>query len=666
MTYLPFIDGLRAVAILAVVAFHAWPALVPGGFAGVDVFFVISGFLITRFIVAEMADGTFSLGRFFVRRARRLMPAALVCFASIAALSALVLLPDAYWYFGRSLLSAVLMYANIFFYRTGGYFSAPSLEKPLLHTWSLAVEDQFYLTWPLLLLVLLPRVSRNALCGIALVFCAASFVFAEFKMVRDPDFAFFQLPTRAWELLTGAALALNASRLVFSQATANALAATGMGAILLSFSFLAPGAHFPGVGALPACLGTAAIIASSLNQNSLVAHALARPPVVFTGLISYSLYLWHWPLIALASYRLERPLTAVEAAAVIAVSAVIAFLSWRYVERPFRASHTATTARVLTGADRRFAFGATLGVALMASVAFCLKIEKGFPQRYEASVRTLLEQMVTPSATRGQCDGFENVFANDGTCNFGRKKAAGESYEVAIFGDSMADQWSPLIAKFSVEHKLAGRQVTNSGCPMLRDPSKLGMAPDDCKDYQREAEKFVTANPNLKLAIISGFWEGWLWRTENPHLQYSEGMALQSTLAQTTIKATPRFDAALNETIQFFTGRGIKVMLLGQTPRYLALPLRCVVSNIARGHEASACGKPAAAARQELVLSNSALGKAARENPQVTLSLPIDYICAGDNCLLMLKDTFLYKNGGHINPLGALVFGDFVRFPELK
>ena len=159
MIYLPFVDGLRAVAIIAVVLFHAFPALVPGGFAGVDVFFVISGFLITRFIAAEMHAGTFSFSQFYIRRARRLLPAAVVCLLCISALAGFVLLPDAYHYFGRSLLASILMYANIFFYTTGGYFSAPALEKPLLHIWSLAVEDQFYLTWPLMLagLVGLPR-----------------------------------------------------------------------------------------------------------------------------------------------------------------------------------------------------------------------------------------------------------------------------------------------------------------------------------------------------------------------------------------------------------------------------------------------------------------------------------------------------------------------------
>ena len=197
MTYLPFVDGLRAVAILAVVAFHALPWTVPGGFVGVDVFFVISGFLITRFIAGEMADGTFSLLHFYVRRARRLMPAALVCFVVVSLISGFVLLPDTYWYLGRSLLAAILMYANVFFYHTGGYFTAPSLEKPFLHTWSLAVEDQFYLTWPLLLMFLLPRVSKTVLVTVAFAIATASLVYAEFMLTQDPEFAFYLLPTRA-------------------------------------------------------------------------------------------------------------------------------------------------------------------------------------------------------------------------------------------------------------------------------------------------------------------------------------------------------------------------------------------------------------------------------------------------------------------------------------
>ncbi len=554
MVYLPFVDGLRAIAIIAVVVYHALPWALPGGFAGVDVFFVISGFLITRFIVAEMTDGTFSLTRFFVRRARRLLPAAIACFLIVSVLAGFVLLPDAYWYFGRSLLSSVLMYANIFFYNTGGYFTAPALEKPLLHTWSLAVEDQFYLTWPLILLAMIPRWPR-AYCIVACcIMLFASLAFAEFKIINDPEYAFFLLPTRAWELLIGAALALAAPGLVFSRWTAQALAELGAVAVLASFALLTPASHFPGLGALAACLGTAAIIAGGLSSpENFVARALSVRAVVFVGLISYSLYLWHWPLIALTSYSFERPLTALEAAVVVAVSFVLAVVSWRFVEMPFRKTHSAhpqsahpQSAPAITGmpaADRQFVLRAVGGVGVALCVAMALKLWKGVPERYAADVRTVLEQMVSGNPLRSRCDDHHNIFKNDDICNFGRRKAEAESYEVALFGDSMADHWSPLVAKFASEMNLAGRQVTNGGCGLLfgtEIPAWPLAKARECATYQAEAEKFVAINKGMKIAVISGFWEKWLGRLEHPEQRLDVPVA--TSQAEAKGQLAPTFD----------------------------------------------------------------------------------------------------------------------------
>ncbi len=308
MAYLPFIDGLRAVAIAGVIIYHAMPHALPGGFAGVDVFFVISGFLITRFMLEEMRSGTFSLRQFFIRRVRRLLPAAAVCFFVVTVISAFVLLPDAYWYFGRSLLAAVLMYANIFFYNTGGYFSAPALEKPLLHTWSLSVEDQFYLTWPIILLVLVWRFRQRAIFSIALSMLVVSLIYSEITLERNSEAAFFLLPSRAWELLIGVLIALGAHRVKLNAALSSGMALVGAAAIISSFALLSGEGHFPGLGALPACAGTALIIIANLDQRTMLSRLLATRQFVFVGQISYSLYLWHWPLISLLSYHLERQL----------------------------------------------------------------------------------------------------------------------------------------------------------------------------------------------------------------------------------------------------------------------------------------------------------------------------------------------------------------------
>jgi peptidoglycan/LPS O-acetylase OafA/YrhL len=214
VTYLPFIDGLRAVAILAVVAYHAFPRALPGGFAGVDVFFVVSGFLITRFIYHEINERHFSFPSFLVRRARRLLPAAVVCLTLTLAIGYFVLPPAGFQDLGRSLVATVLMYANFFFYRLAGYFSPQASELPLLHTWSLAVEEQFYLLFPLLLLLLLPR--RNGRQTLVLSLLALlSFALSAAGVSAMPSATFYLVPTRAWELLLGALLAAGA-HLAFS------------------------------------------------------------------------------------------------------------------------------------------------------------------------------------------------------------------------------------------------------------------------------------------------------------------------------------------------------------------------------------------------------------------------------------------------------------------
>ncbi|CAA2142160.1 acyltransferase family protein [Hyphomicrobium sp. ghe19] len=667
MSYLPFVDGLRALAIIAVVAYHAFPGVITGGFAGVDVFFVISGFLITSLVVTEISDGTFSLYRFFVRRARRLLPAAFACVVVVTVLSAFILLPDAFWYYGRSLLAFIGLFSNVFFYLTGGYFSAPALEKPLLHTWSLAVEDQFYLTWPLILMLASPFLSKRTILGLVLLSLGASLWFAEAKVSIDHEFAFFMLPSRAWELLTGAALALVASEIKFGRAASEALSIAGIVAVLASFLLLSPHSNFPGLHAAPACFGTVAIIAGCMSQNVLLTRLLSYRPLVFVGLISYSLYLWHWPLLALASYRLERPLDAGEASLIVLISVAVAIFSWRWIERPFRSSRrsaAATSAKAATWglSDGKFVVAALSCVAIMAMFAGTIKGMKGFPNRYAAESRRVLSQLVAGNPVRMRCDGFENVFADDDVCNFGKKRDPGGSYELALFGDSMGDHWAPLVAKYAEHRKLTGRQVTNGGCPLLFDVSIPAETEDkiaECTSYQTEAKKFVELNPKLKIAVISGFWEKWLWLVNSAAAQHANS-------ADRAGSPNLNFDTALERTVRTFTDRGIKVVMIGQIPIYDPLPIRCIIGAIENHRDVATCGKPKAEALDELKLSNAALLRVAAANPGVSVSLPSDFMCQEQRCSPMMDGILLYKNGGHVNQFGSEHLERFIKFPEFS
>lgn len=665
MGYLPFIDGLRAVAILAVVAFHAVPQFVPGGFVGVDVFFVISGFLITRFIAAEMAEGSFSLVQFYVRRARRLMPAAVVCLFLVSLLAAIILLPDAFLYFGRSLLAAMLMFANVFFYWTGGYFSALALEKPLLHTWSLAVEDQFYLTWPILLLVLWSWLSRWAIVGVVALIATASLVYAEVALAKDSEFAFFMLPTRAWELLLGVLVALIAIPGRLSRLSMEVLAGVGATLIVASFWYLDSDAHFPGVGALPSCLGTAAIIVAGCNQPTIVSRVLAWRAAVFVGLISYSLYLWHWPLIALASYRLERALAPLEAAAVVALAFVAAILSWRYVEQPFRKRHQEHLAPSSSALDKRFVAQALASTVLMVGIAAAIKIGKGLPQRYTDQTRILLGEMVTGNPVRRACDDYSNIFRNDDVCNLGRRKSEGESYDVALFGDSMADHWTPLVGKFAKEAHLSFRQVTNGGCAALFDVTLLARPEAkarECASYQVEAEKFIAANPGLKLAVVSAYWQKWRDQVAVSSGTAGAGAALNGARGDAQ---HAQLEQALRGTLDKFTSKGVRVLLIGQIPVYQALPLRCIVGKLEAGEDVSTCGMTRAMAMKQLGGTDAVLRRVAADNPLVDVWLPSSSMCQEKLCSPLLSGHFLYKNASHVNAIGAELLGQFVAFPKV-
>ena len=332
MQYRSDIDGLRAVAVVPVILFHAGFAGFEGGFVGVDVFFVISGYLITGILIGELATGTFSIARFYERRARRILPALFVVMAACLPFAWLWMLPSQMKEFGQSIVATLLFSSNVLFWRQDDYFSASAELQPLLHTWSLSVEEQFYLIFPILLLVLWRFGRRQALISLVIL-AVLSFLVSEWASHRLPTANFFLAPMRAWELLAGAICAMVSARRPFGSSSVLSIAGLAMiiGAILV-FDGDTP---FPGVYALVPVTG-AALILLFAGHDSLTARLLSRAPLVGLGLISYSAYLWHQPLFAFARIRSLTEPEPVLMAALSGFSIVLAYLTWRFVERPFR------------------------------------------------------------------------------------------------------------------------------------------------------------------------------------------------------------------------------------------------------------------------------------------------------------------------------------------
>lgn len=379
LPYRPEIDGLRAVAVLPVILFHAGVTQMSGGYIGVDVFFVISGFLITGILVRELNAGQFSLLGFYERRARRILPALFLVLLVTALVGAFVMLPYELAALGRGILAVLLFVSNVLFWRESGYFAAASELNPLLHTWSLAVEEQYYILFPLALAACWRWFPRGVVPLMVLV-TVGSLALAEFLSVRMPSANFYLLPTRAWELLAGSLTALFLLRRRAPEGwLAEALGIAGLGAIVFAILTYDAATPFPSLWALVPVLGTVAIIVAA-SPGTLVGKLLGTAPFVGIGLISYSAYLWHQPLFAFA--RLLDPDHHPQQGIMLilaVVALVLAWLSWRFVERPFRRRDAFTRGRI-------FALSGLTSAAFAAIAAVAI-VTGGLPQRYPEEKR---------------------------------------------------------------------------------------------------------------------------------------------------------------------------------------------------------------------------------------------------------------------------------------
>jgi len=370
------IDGLRALAVMAVVLFHAGLPWMRGGYLGVDVFFVISGFLITSILRARSASGWRSLAWFYERRIRRILPALLVVLAASAGMAWVLLAPPDIVRFGRSLAATALFSFNMKAIAEHGYFAPEGQEDPLLHTWSLSVEEQFYLFFPLLLIAVRDW-TRGRYMVLCAVLMALSVLTALGLGIYSPNTAFYLGVPRAWELLLGSLLAVAGVRAACPRWLAQAAGVAGISMIAFAL-LIGSGSPFAAVGAALPCAGTALVIWSGSQCATLARSALSWRPLVFVGLVSYSLYLWHWPLIVF--YRAAFPFEPLPLGELLAAVFVLAALSWRFVEMPSR-QVSLPSMRVLRSA--------AWAVAACLLVAIAFELTRGGDWRLSSRARML-------------------------------------------------------------------------------------------------------------------------------------------------------------------------------------------------------------------------------------------------------------------------------------
>lgn len=532
LAYRPDVDGLRAVAVLSVVFCHAGMSF-PGGFIGVDVFFVISGYLIAGLILKELKQGTFTLANFWERRVRRIVPALVAMLVATFIAAWFILMPADFASFGKSVVGLALLASNVQFWKDIDYFDNAAEEKPLLHTWSLSVEEQFYIFVPVFLLLLAKRSQLHRAFLLLLAAAVLSFGLSVYWTQKHPTTNFYLLPTRAWELFAGALVAMLPACGIQKRKWLNELVAVvGMALILVPCFTYNHKTPFPGLAALPPVLGTALLIwvGSSAAGFSYFGKALASKPVVFIGLISYSLYLWHWPLFSLTRYLTVKTPSAAVWWMLIGASVVLAILSWRFVETPFRQR------KVLAQRPRLFAVTGILFVAMISGGLVTFKA-KGFAGRVTDRTKVLVET--------GKFDNsyVRELELKDIPGNLVRLGATNSVPSLMIWGDSHAMAIMPAIDAIGKETGNAAVAATHAATPPVIDY------------FSRNQWGLNEASLPYNAAVLE-------------HIKKSKFNAVLLVSYWNMHAEVPEFQAALLKTVEEIRATGAAVYLMKDIPTY--------------------------------------------------------------------------------------------------
>lgn len=552
MQYRPDIDGMRAIAVLGVMFFHAGLGF-PGGYVGVDVFFVISGFLITSIILNDLRNQRFSMIHFWGKRIRRILPAVSLVVLFILVVGWLIMGPRDYKRLGEQVLTLIILAANIKFWKENDYFDKAADTNPMLHTWSLSIEEQFYLFLPVILLLLFKFNRERWIYPLLWITITLSLVGSIVISQSHPRANFFLIPTRIWELDVGALLAFRMPTL--SRRSANIFSIVGLSGILIPYFAYPQGITFPGISALPPVLGAAMIIIAGTQKGSiaeigsdsnfrpLITKLLSIKPLVFIGLISYSLYLWHWPILAFQKFLyLDSSNIWIQLLLLISAT-VIAWISWRYVEQPFRKrSNFQKTYKV-------YIAGAVMTLLLLLPASY-IATTKGVEKRIDKSMRQMYQEDVASP--------FRHIITqrNRDIMIHGKDPSApillgspGEIPQIFVWGDSHTAALLPGLDVAFKELGIPGQATTMGGVPpVLNWYYRL----EDTKEYNQKIFERICmiheSNPSL-IVIMAARWESY-FENAVPRV------------------APPGFREALSDTIQKLRENGIKIIIFKQVPSF--------------------------------------------------------------------------------------------------
>jgi len=637
------IDGLRAIAVLSVIFFHAGTKLFSGGYVGVDIFFVISGYLITSIIVREIENGDFSVAKFYERRFRRILPALTVVVIVSIIPGVLFLNSQQLYDFSQSIVASSLFSSNILFYLESGYFDGAIESKPLLHTWSLAVEEQYYIFFPLLMMLIAkkdPRKYAKWLIPLALI----SFSLCVISMDFNPSGTFYLIPTRTWELLVGSLLAVNIFPEARNQYIRNYLSITGFLLTTFSIFFYSSETKFPGAAAAIPTIGAALIIYSGIGGKSFVGKLLSLKPIVFIGLISYSLYLWHWPVIVYTNHYLIVELSNFEVSVMLFVIFSLSLFTWRYVETPFRKKYLFAKRRSLFNAS------ATVSVIIIC-IGFSMILTEGLPNRYNFGKNSNVVSDDSEWQHWGNCQNVRSKLKREKElCNIG---VDGNEESFMFWGDSHAMALASAVDHSAKKFHLTGKIATESACPPLLFIERPNR--HSCDEFNQAVLQYISDRPNIKIVILAARWA---LSTNGTRYKREPGLSVKLVDLQLSgnsyLTNINLFDIGLRRTIDSLIKLGKKVVLVGQVPEVgYDVPSVNYVTSITK-REIKSLISPTLSEYNERVKNIKLIFTTLKKEKNVKIIEPYEYLCDREYCNVIEGNNLLYRDDDHLSTYGSI------------
>ena len=642
------IDGIRALAVLIVIFFHADIPFFSGGYVGVDIFFVISGYLITSIIYSEIRQGQFSFKVFWLRRARRILPASLLVM-SITLFVFSLIYPVAYFQeLGASAAAQSLFISNIFFWKQSGYFGSGVELKPLLHMWSLAVEEQFYLFFPVLIWVL-HRFFKSWLATFITLLILISLSLSIWAVSDYSVASFFLLPTRAWELGIGALLGIFSVRktgICKNIIVGNIVSLLSLIIIFCVVYFFDNKTPFPSYTALAPVMATAALIWANASGKTLANHTLSFKPIVWIGLISYSLYLWHWPINVLGSWIFYGEESIAYYIFILIAPFFLAYLSYRFIETPIRRNRELFS-------NRRIILLSLLGsIFILAAGSVSNIFGNGYIVDRDGKIRAFYAKAVKPELNREKCGNLRHAHGEETKiCQYiGNPKT--KSMDYFIWGDSQAGAIMPAFLQFAETAAVNIEYSTAPGCQPVIDMKKISQS--YCPKFNNNVLKKISSS-KYKAVILSGSF------VEN--INQGNIRDVNAPDIYSSAESIKEFRMQFKKTVDAIHAAGSKVVIFTELPRPDLDPVK---DHVRRSILGMPVRKSYINAEQHINRIKPIYNIIDNAGIDLRLNYPDEFCSNQGPCKYLYQGDSLYKDSGHISNLGTQLLAPKIEAALLK